>query len=78
MGTSTVPASSADGTTTSKVTLQAIADLAVSGGTAVSSNTTGISGANQVTNIVSLTQAEYDALAAGVGYDENTAYIIVG
>lgn len=74
-GTDVVPVSKADGSATNKVTLQAIADLAVSGGIAVGSDTTGITGASTVTNIVQLTQAQYDALST---YDNNTAYIIVG
>jgi hypothetical protein len=40
---------------------------------AVQSDVTGITGADQVTNIVSLTQAEYDAI---VTPDESTLYII--
>ena len=40
----------------------------------VTSNTTGITGADQVTNIVSLTQAEYDAITPNA----STVYFIVG
>ncbi|MBK1699748.1 phage upper tail fiber protein [Thiococcus pfennigii] len=40
---------------------------------AVLSNTTGIAGADRVTNIVSLTQAEYDAIAEP---DGATLYVI--
>jgi hypothetical protein len=40
---------------------------------AVVSDTTGITGADQVTNIVSLTQAEYDAI---VTPNASTLYII--
>jgi hypothetical protein len=40
---------------------------------AIASDTTGISGADAVTNIVSLTQAEYDALGS---YNSSTLYII--
>ena len=40
----------------------------------VESDTTGITGADQITNIVSLTQAEYDALTP----DAATLYVIVG
>lgn len=43
--------------------------------TSVDSNTTGIAGANQITNMVSLTQAEYDALTPP---DVSTFYVIVG
>jgi len=74
-GNDFIPASKADGSASFKVTLQAIADLAVSSGSAVGSDTTGIAGAESVTNIVKLTQAEYDNLTS---YDNNTAYIIVG
>lgn len=70
-----VPVSKADGSSTSKVTLQKIADLAVTSGKAVSSDATWISGADTITNIVSLTQLEYDSLAT---YDAQTLYIIVG
>ena len=41
----------------------------------VASNTTGITGADQVTNIVTLTQAEYDAIGTP---NASTVYIIVG
>ena len=74
-GSDFVPVSKADGSVTNKVTLQDIANLAVSSGPAVGSDTTGITGASAVTNIVQLTQAQYDALSS---YDSNTAYIIVG
>lgn len=40
---------------------------------AVASNTTGITGADAITNIVSLTQAEYDALGS---YSSSTLYVI--
>ena len=69
------PVSKADGSSTSKVSLQDIADLAVSSGTAVSSDATWISGADTIKNIVSMSQIEYDALAT---YDSQTLYIIVG
>lgn len=42
-------------------------------GGAITSVTTGINGADQITNIVSLTQAEYDALAST---DASTFYVI--
>lgn len=74
-GLDVVPVSKADGTETNKVTLQGIADLAVSSGLAVRSDVTGIGGASTVTNIVQLTQAQYDALSS---YDDNTAYFIKG
>ena len=41
----------------------------------VESDPEGISGAEQITNMVSLTQAQYDALGT---YDENTFYVIQG
>lgn len=41
--------------------------------TAVKSNTEGIAGSDQITNMVSLTQAEYDAL---ISPDASTFYII--
>ena len=47
---------------------------AVLGGTNIQSDTTNIAGSDFVKNIVSLTQAEYDALGA---YDVNTIYLIV-
>jgi hypothetical protein len=40
----------------------------------VESDVTGIAGANTITNIVSLTQAEYDAIGAP---DAATVYVIV-
>ena len=43
-------------------------------GTAIQSDTTGVSGADRVTNIISLTQAEYDAITP----DAATVYVIVG
>lgn len=39
----------------------------------IASNTTGIAGADQITNIVSLTQAEYDAIESP---DAATLYVI--
>ena len=41
---------------------------------AVKTDTTGVTGADQITNIMSLTQAEYNAI---VSPDANTFYIIV-
>jgi hypothetical protein len=40
---------------------------------AVKSDTTGVTGADQITNMMSLTQAEYDAI---VSPDANTFYVI--
>lgn len=59
------PVSNAAATATNKVTLQAIARLF--------SDNTGITGADKITNIVSLTQAEYDALGST---DASTLYVI--
>lgn len=53
------------------ITESQISDL----GTYVESDTTGITGADAVSNIVSLTQAEYDAI---VTPNASTVYIIVG
>lgn len=72
VGTSVVPASDAGGTVTNKVTLSSIAALATANG-AVGSSTTQAGGGTPVTNIVTLTQAQYDAIAVK---DPNTAYFI--
>jgi hypothetical protein len=40
---------------------------------AVKSDTTGVTGADQITNMMSLTQAEYDAISSP---DASTFYII--
>ena len=58
--------SKSDASATNKVTLQKIAQLF--------SDNTGITGADRITNIVSLTQSEYDALTP----DATTLYIITG
>jgi hypothetical protein len=42
--------------------------------TAVQSDPTGVTGADAITNIISLTQAEYDAI---VSPDATTLYVIV-
>lgn len=60
------PVSKSDSSATNKVTLQKIAQLF--------SDNTGITGADRITNIVSLTQSEYDALTP----DATTLYIITG
>lgn len=52
-----------------KITLQQVVEPT----TAVKSNTSGITGSDQITNMVSLTQAEYDAI---VFPDASTFYII--
>lgn len=58
--------SKSDASATNKVTLQKIAQLF--------SDNTGITGADRITNIVSLTQAEYDALTPNA----TTLYVIIG
>ena len=50
------------------------ADARIAASNKVSSDVTGITGADQVTNIVSLTQAEYDAITPNA----STFYVIVG
>jgi hypothetical protein len=57
--------SNSGATATNKVTLQNIARLF--------SDNTGITGADRVTNVVSLTSAEYTALGS---YDATTIYIV--
>ena len=54
---------------------EAIADTRISASDKVSSNVAGITGADQVTNIVSLTQAEYDAIGTK---NAATLYVIAG
>lgn len=71
--TDVVPVSKADGTSTAKVTLQKIADFAVSSGNAVGSDNTGITNATTVSNIVKMTQTAYNNLSS---YDNDTVYII--
>lgn len=51
----------------------AAADARIAASDKVSSNVTGITGADQITNIVSLTQAEYDAITPNA----STLYVIV-
>jgi hypothetical protein len=75
-GDSVVPASNAGGTATNKVTLQSVANLATPAAIgAVASDPTGITGADAIANMVSLTQAEYDALGST---DSSTLYVIQG
>ena len=59
--------SNAAATATNKVTLQAIARLF--------SNPSGVTGADAITNVMSLSQSEYDAIGAG-NYDASTLYVI--
>ena len=60
------PVSDAAGTVTNKVTLQNIARRF--------SDPTGVTGADAITNVMSLTQAEYDAITP----DASTLYVIQG
>ena len=60
------PVSDSGGTVTNKVTLQAIARLF--------SDPSGVTGADAITNVMSLTQAEYDAITP----DASTLYVIQG
>jgi hypothetical protein len=71
-GTSVVPASDSGGTVTNKVTLASIAALATSNG-AVGSNTTQAGAGTAVNNIVTLTQAQYNALTTK---NPNTIYFV--
>lgn len=57
--------SNAAATATNKVTLQAIARLF--------SDPSGVTGADAITNVMSLTQSEYDAIATP---DASTLYVI--
>ena len=72
-GDAVVPASNAAGTATNKVTLLDVANLATPANIgAVASDPTGITGADAISNAVSLTQAEYDAITP----DASTLYVI--
>jgi len=72
-GDSVVPASDAAGSATNKVTLLSVANLATPANIgAVASDTTGITGADAISNAVSLTQAEYDAITPSA----STLYVI--
>lgn len=57
-------------TNTNKVTLQTIARLY--------SDNTGITGAARITNLVSVTQSEYDSLSTAGNISATTLYIIEG
>jgi len=86
-GDSVVPASNAAGTATNKVTLLDVANLATPANigaatqsdidtavaSLVDSDPTGITGADAIANMVSLTQAEYDAL----GSTSNTTLYVI-
>jgi hypothetical protein len=50
------------------------ADARIAASDKVSSNTTGVTGADAITNMLSLTQAEYDAITPNA----STFYVIVG
>lgn len=58
------PVSNAAGNATNKVTLQSIARLF--------SDPTGVTGADAITNVMSMTQAEYDAITPNA----STLYVI--
>lgn len=74
--TDVVAVSNTAGSATNKVTLQAIADLAVgSNGTAVQSDDSAVANSVGVTNIVKITQANYDLLSS---YSDTTIYVIEG
>lgn len=74
-GDSVVPASNAAGNLTSKVTLLSVANLATPANIgAVASDPTGITGADAITNVMSMSQAEYDAITP----DASTLYVITG
>lgn len=73
-GDSVVPASNAGGTATNKVTLLSVANLATPANIgAVASDATQAGGGVAVANIVTITQADYDALGST---DPNTIYFI--
>jgi len=54
--------------------LSGVYTIGISGGGGISSNITGITGASVISNIVSISQANYDALSTK---DPNTLYVIV-
>lgn len=72
--THVVPVSSADGLATYKVTLGGIAALATSSG-AVQSDSTTAGGGQEVTNIVVITEEEYNALSED-SIHPTTVYIV--
>ena len=73
-GDAVVPASKAAGRATNKVTLLSVANLATPANIgAVASDPTGITGADAISNAVSLPQAEYDAL----GSTSNTTLYVI-
>lgn len=55
--------------------VDAAADARIAASDKVSSNIAGITGADQIANVVSLTQAEYDAIGTK---DASTLYVIAG
>lgn len=65
----------APGETINWVTLQFTKIVPIDDSLYIPSDTTGVSGADQITNIISLTQAEYDAIMSP---DASTLYIIDG
>lgn len=56
------------------IDFSALADSRIAASDKISSNVTGVTGADRITNIISLTQAEYDAIAVK---SNTTQYIIV-
>lgn len=70
-----VAVSKSDNSATNKVTLGNVAALAVSSGNAIPSDTSGITGASTITNIVRLSQANYDNISSP---SASTLFIIEG
>lgn len=70
-----VAVSKSDNSATNKVTLGNVAAIAVSEHNAIPSDTTGISGASTITNIVRLSQANYDLISTP---SASTLYVIEG
>tara|TARA_Y100000401_G_scaffold112632_1_gene112312 strand:+ start:10703 stop:10975 length:273 start_codon:yes stop_codon:yes gene_type:complete len=68
-----IPVSRANGSATNKVTIQNIVDFATTSGGAVGSDATGVSGAETITNIIRLSQSEYNAISSP---DASTLYVI--
>lgn len=70
-----VAVSKSDNSATNKVTLGNVAAIAVSEHNAIPSDITGISGASAITNIVRLSQANYDLISTP---SASTLYVIEG
>lgn len=71
---SVLAATTASFTTADETKLDGVEASATANPNAVDSDTTGITGADAISNMVSLTQAEYDALTPNA----STFYVIVG